>query len=258
VRRYDQTRVDKGFYRLARPFTVALLVHWSLPLGALVASGLELAPVVWLGFFVVVLVHDAGHALLAKWLGQRVLAWELTAVGGACRYRGNASARARALIAWGGIGAQLALALATWLLTGAFGPLEAEYAIELSHTFIEINLWVAALNLLPVPPLDGAFAWKLFANLSGLRRSSERRVLFGLQRWLDARREARARLAGQPMQFRPRPSAARGKGESVAPASADFDDDALPDQPSEQAQAELSALLERVAREAASKAPRKN
>lgn len=42
-----------------------------------------------------------------------------------------------------------------------FGSPENEFAAQLVHTFTNVNLFIIALNLIPVPPLDGAEAWKL-------------------------------------------------------------------------------------------------
>jgi hypothetical protein len=35
------------------------------------------------------------------------------------------------------------------------------FASDLAEAFVYPNLWLIALNLIPVPPLDGAEAWKL-------------------------------------------------------------------------------------------------
>lgn len=243
--------MDKGFYRLARPFGVALLAHWSLPLGALVAGGLELKPVAWLGFLVIVLVHDAGHALLARLTRQRVVAWELTGFGGACRARGSAGAAERAFVAWGGMLAQVSLALGVWGLTWLFGRPEGEQAQVFVGALTETNLWLCALNLLPIPPLDGALAWGIFRHFGATWRATERRLLISAQEWARMRREARE--LGVPPRSRgarPRPPTPLGstrRGTADAAPSA-FDDEALEAQPSDQAQAEIAALLERISR----------
>src|SRR5688572_17908405 len=158
-------RMDKGFYRVARPFGVALLAHWSLPLGALLAGGLDFRPLAWAAFVVLVLIHDAGHALMVRWTGNRAVAWELTGFGGVCRWRGSASPAKRALIAWGGILAQALVALTTWLFTSIVGAPTTPWGATIVSTLIETNLWLMALNLLPIPPLDGAIAWGLFGHL---------------------------------------------------------------------------------------------
>jgi hypothetical protein len=89
------------------------------------------------------------------------VAVEVTGLGGACRWSGNANPLEEAIIAWGGVLAQLVIFGATliWLRllppTGAFGW-------EVAAAFTDTNLWLIAINLLPIPPLDGARAWSIF------------------------------------------------------------------------------------------------
>jgi hypothetical protein len=242
--------MDKGFYRLGRPFGVALLAHWSLPLGALLAGGLDFHPLAWLGFLILVLVHDAGHALVARWTGSRVVAWELTGVGGVCRWRGSATPVKRAVIAWGGILAQAFVALAVWCGTSIFGSPTTPWAETIVHALIETNLWLIAINLLPIPPLDGALAWSLFGHVGESWRSAERRVLTSAQAWARARREARQ--TGQHGRPPPRARTRRVVDPPASPLSrsreTSAEEEPLEEQPSPQAQAELAALLDRVAR----------
>jgi Zn-dependent protease len=244
--------MDKGFYRVGRPFGVALLVHWSLPVGALLAGGLDFRPLTWAVFVVLVLIHDAGHALMARWTGNRVLAWELSGFGGVCRWRGNSTPAKRALIAWGGILAQALVALVTWVSTLVFGDPTAPIAQSIVHDLIETNLWVMALNLLPIPPLDGATAWGLFGHLGDSWRRAERRVLTSAQDWARARREARETGPGASPITRARrsvkPSVSVRPTSQTATSADKSAEDAVDEQPSPQAQAELAALLDRLAR----------
>lgn len=155
---------ESGYLRL-RLRGLPLRLHWSILVGALVFSRLRVAPVFWLGYVLLVLWHELGHALVVRACRQRVLSIEVTGLGGLCHWRGAATPTQRALIAWGGIFAQ-ALLLAAALLTEAFaGPLTAPWQQELYHAFTEVNVWLMLINLLPVAPLDGAEAWALFPRL---------------------------------------------------------------------------------------------
>jgi len=82
-------------------------------------------------------------------------------LGGECRWSGNASPLQRAAIAWGGVWGQLAMfvvaLVVSWLVAGAMGSFGADLFYALTFG----SLFLAALNLLPFPPLDGAEAWKL-------------------------------------------------------------------------------------------------
>jgi Zn-dependent protease len=156
-------------------------VHWSLPVGALVFSQGRFAPGLWLGFFLIVLIHEIGHAVLVRRFRCAVVSIDVHAMGGVCRWAGEPTAVQRACIAWGGV---LAQGVAFGVAYGAIalaGPPVTPFAGELAAAFISTNVWMIFINLLPVAPLDGAEAWTLPA------------------RWfrsLRSRRRARARGAG--------------------------------------------------------------
>jgi hypothetical protein len=156
------------------------------------------------------------------------------------------------LIAWGGILAQALVVLVTWGITLIFGSPTTPHAQAVVQALIEINLWVMALNLLPIPPLDGAIAWSLFGHLGDSWRLAERRVLTSAQDWARARREARETGLGRPSSPRSRrtmsPSVSARPTSQAATSTEKSAEEAIDEQPSLQAQAELAALLDRLAR----------
>jgi stage IV sporulation protein FB len=165
--------VHGGYLPLGRflGLRLHLHLHWSLLLSVLVLDRGRLAPGAWLGFVLVVLVHQLGHALAGRLHGLRALAIESHGLGGHCRWQGTASARARAAIAWSGVGAQLLLLGATLLVLGLGGVPRHTFGQDLASTLTIANAVIAALNLLPVAPLDGAEAWPLFGLLRERRRA---------------------------------------------------------------------------------------
>lgn len=253
-----------GYFRVGRLAGVDLRLHWSVPVGALVFGSLRFEPILWLAFLALILVHDLGHALIVKAIGFRITGVDLTGFGGQCRFRGKADALEHALIAWGGVLAQSVLLVATWIVTALFGRATGHAASLFEHAFIEINLWILAINLLPFPPLDGARAWGLFSELGARGWTLPRLVLYPLWRWAAQRRQRRVERAGPssltPSALEPTPSAASPASQrraSPVPAgseSADSDragvDDDIIEKPSAQAQRELAALLERIGDEA--------
>ncbi|MBI5533123.1 MAG: hypothetical protein HY898_10425 [Deltaproteobacteria bacterium] len=164
-------------------------LHWTLPIGALVFSGGAFAPFFWLGFFVLVFLHELGHAIIVRRLGYRVTAIDITGFGGMCRWSGAASRLERSLISWGGVGAQLVILALTFGLVTIFPFLALGWTGQLVSVFLWTNLWLAAINLLPFPPLDGHQAWQL---VSELRRPS-------------GRRELKRVLFSRPLRSRPQP-----------------------------------------------------
>lgn len=141
-----------------------MLAHWSLLVGLVVFSrGFDIGA--WIGFFLIILIHEAGHALLARRFGLQVHRIEMHGLGGLCAYGGWASPYQHAAIAWGGVLAQGALFLVALALSMlqvfSFG-----IAGRIMHMFVTANLFIIGLNLLPLPFLDGGTAWKLLPMLA--------------------------------------------------------------------------------------------
>jgi membrane-associated protease RseP (regulator of RpoE activity) len=122
-----------------------------------------------LGFVVIVLVHELGHALMASGFGLRVLTVDAHGFGGVCRYEGYPTPKQRALVAWGGVIAQAALGLATLALLGGLGRPGGAFGLELVDALLWMNLYGIIFNLLPIPPLDGAEAWMILVILARSR-----------------------------------------------------------------------------------------
>jgi Zn-dependent protease len=150
-----------GYLTVGRLRGIPIRLHWSLPVAAFVLSGFALEPVLWAGFFGLVSLHELGHAAVARAAGQRVLSVEVTGLGGLCRWQGQATPTQRALIAWGGVFAQVIVLLAALLARGLFGPPSSRALLQLLDVAIYTNLFLIAFNLLPLQPLDGAEAWPL-------------------------------------------------------------------------------------------------
>jgi hypothetical protein len=275
--RCDLAMLDRGYLRVARPWGVEVRVHWSVPLAALLAARLRFEPVLWLGFLAVLLTHQLGHAVAVAISGGRLLGLDTSGLGGGCRWRGAGTLLERAWVAWGGVLAQAALlgaglALSSWQGAGVTGT-------QLGYCFVELNLAVLAINLLPIAPLDGALLWRLLGAL----RASDWTLGQVLAGWARQRRERRAEgSGGSPSgEERAPPSSGsalssgfsvptarspaapptelpftrtRGRGAPHSQrygqaATDDVPDDEQPlesPRPSEQAQREIDALLRRV------------
>jgi len=165
--------VNSGWLTLGRLRGAPVRVHFTLLVGALFWSGLRFAPAFWLGFALLILVHELGHALFVLRFDLGLTEIALHGAGGHCRYRRTGTQFQEAAVAWGGVLAQLVLWLTTqsWLL--AFGPPSSAAAASLFAVFGGTNLWLAAFNLLPVEPLDGARAWRLAGMLAARLRTGK-------------------------------------------------------------------------------------
>jgi Zn-dependent protease len=163
-------RVGDGYLVLGRWGGAPVRAHWTLPIGAFVFGQARIAPGFWLGFFLVIFIHELGHAILVRRSGCRVVSIDVHGMGGVCRWEGAASPVARAEIACGGVAAQLVALVAAIAALTFFGQPSTAFTGELAQAFTNANVWMMALNLIPVPPLDGAEAWKLIPLARARRR----------------------------------------------------------------------------------------
>jgi Zn-dependent protease len=251
----QQAMLKAGYFRVGRLAGVDLRLHWSVPVAALVFGSLRFEPVSWLAFIAVLFVHALGHALVVRGLGLPLTGIDVAGFGGHCRFRGSADVLEHALIAWGGMAAQALLLIGTCLGGVALGHPTSHAGSLVEHAFVEVNLWILLLNLLPFPPLDGARAWRLFGELGARGWTLPRLAFYPLSRWAHQRR--RRRTEGAPSlevsasiarPRRPRSSVPAAMDASVADGAASDED--MSEKPSAQAQRELAALLERIGDEA--------
>jgi Zn-dependent protease len=114
-------------------------------------------------FLFLLVVHELGHAAVARWRNVEVQRIELYFIHGLCAHDEPYHEEDDVLIAWGGVAAQLVvlvIAFAANLLLAAFAPFAYLAAAPLFGVLIQTNLLIMVFNLIPVPPLDGAKAWR--------------------------------------------------------------------------------------------------
>lgn len=166
-----------------------VLLHWSVlvVIGGCLATALSdpvVAVVAAGSYFGVILVHEYGHAWVARKLGYDVYSVKLSVIHGECAYEsGYESARDAALIAWGGPMAQFAVAIPIWLLSLVPAVDESDVFGPFMAFFGYVGPLVAMVNLAPSPRLDGSKAWALIPMLwrDAKRPRKKRRVRSGLK-----------------------------------------------------------------------------
>lgn len=157
--------MSHGWWTLGRVRGAPIRVHWTLLLGALVWSRFNIWPAFWLAFALLILLHELGHALMVLRYGLGLSEIAIHGAGGYCRHDQSGSRFQEAMVAWGGVLAQLtvyALVRSTLLFVE---PPPSVYVQQVLWVFTEVNLWIVALNLIPFEPLDGAKAWPLAGML---------------------------------------------------------------------------------------------
>jgi Zn-dependent protease len=164
-------RFENGHLRVGEIHGIPIRLHWTLPVGMLLLGGFS--PVAWLAFAILVLVHEAGHALLVRRYGLQVLSIDLTGFGGVTRWAGHTSERQRSVIAWGGVAAQAVLLGAAALVLVFTGWPSSQFGHVMASVLTRTNALLIGINLLPFAPFDGAQAWLL--PRQWLRRMRDRR-----------------------------------------------------------------------------------
>lgn len=166
--------MSRGWWTVGRLRGAPIRVHWTLPLGALMWSGFRFEPAFWLGFATLILIHELGHALLVLRYRLGLSEIALHGAGGYCAHERAGSRYEAALVAWGGVLAQLALFAAVQACYSLFGPPGSYQLAVFLGVFGYTNLWLAAINLIPIEPLDGAKAWPLIGMLAARSRNRAR------------------------------------------------------------------------------------
>lgn len=157
--------MHQGFWTIGKWQGAPIRLHWSIALGVLFFGGFRFAPAIWIGFVLLVLVHEFGHALLVRSFRLPVLEIAVHGFGGYCRHAPTRTREQDAVIAWGGVLAQGAAFALTQLVVLALGPPTTSFSAQLYHVFTTTNLWIILINLIPFEPLDGAKAWPLLPML---------------------------------------------------------------------------------------------
>lgn len=156
---------ERGFLKVGSFGGAPVRLHWTIPVGAMLFGGRAFAPAFWIGFVVLVLGHELGHATVVRYFRHRNVSVDVTGFGGMCRWSGNATPFERAVIAWGGVAVQAIMALVAAAVFVVVGWPSNPHIAQLFDLFLRANLMLIALNLLPFAPLDGAVAWNILRYL---------------------------------------------------------------------------------------------
>jgi len=167
---------------------VKVLVHWSvLIIGAFIlASAIEepfLALSVLASYYGVILIHECGHMFAAQRKGYAVWSIELYPIWGVTRFSEPYADYDRCVIAWGGVLAQVVVALPFLLWQEIFGYTRFQALNTVMIILGGFNVFVAVFNLLPIRPLDGSIAWTLLPSLWRRPRAKAARREPGWRSW---------------------------------------------------------------------------
>lgn len=155
---------------------VPVYVHWSalVVMAFILVTGAVEAPLktiaASLSYFAMLLIHEMGHQIAATRRGVDVYSIDVYALHGRCMYEETFVPLNNAKIAWGGVVAQWIVAIPFIAANLIFGYTRFAWWNSIVAVLGFISPTIAVFNLLPIWPLDGANAWKLFPILWRRRR----------------------------------------------------------------------------------------
>ena len=158
-----------------RIFSAPLYFHWSafVIIAVLLLHHIDepgIAVVAVVSYVGLILLHEAGHAYVAKQHRLRRHAIRVAAFHGVCEFEEPEYAKQDYLVAWGGVLAQLLVAVPVILLDVVFDIGQVDLLGPAVAIFGYVSVAIAALNLIPAHGLDGDKAWQLFPLLLEERR----------------------------------------------------------------------------------------
>ena len=186
----------RSTWRLGKWRGIPIFLHWTVLLGLpwfyYQTRSLSATLISFAAFAMLLLAHELGHAIVATWRNVRVFKIQLYVIHGICEHDEPYYEQDDVLIAWGGVAAQfvlLVIALGVDPLLAAFSPFVHAAMWPLLRVFIDTNLLIIVLNLIPIAPLDGAKAWRVLPILR--QRAGATSWGARLRKLFDARQRAR-------------------------------------------------------------------
>ena len=168
---------------------VNVYVHWSvfvisiiILLGAIERPAMSLVGL--FAYWSVLLIHECGHMIAAQRKGCHVSSIELYPIWGRTCFNVPWSRFDHCVIAWGGVLAQAVVAAPLVAWVELFGYTRFSVVNEIIEILGYFSIGTAILNLLPIPPLDGAMAWRIIpAYIERFRKHRKKQV----PEWLSRR-----------------------------------------------------------------------
>jgi Zn-dependent protease len=177
---------NNGYFKIksVKIFSADIFIHWSFILGMLVL-GFIFSPdpaytlLVSGSIFALFFIHESGHAFAAKKLGYPPSYILFQDIRGFCVYEylpNSELDKDKSIIAWGGVLAQLALAIPIVTISNFYPQNTPSFLSPVINIFGYFSLLIIVFNLLPVKGLDGSEAWKLIGFwLNSVKKTSNKK-----------------------------------------------------------------------------------
>ena len=160
--------MEQNHWQLGRWLRIPVSMHWTVLIAVvwlyLFFWDLLATAIASVAFFGLLVAHEFGHVAVLRWRKIAVDSIELNGLHGRTSHAWASPAN-QILVAWGGVGAQLAVLLvaaaAAALLDMRSLPLLAVIAGPMLFVFIKLNVVLMIVALLPLGPFDGHAAWQV-------------------------------------------------------------------------------------------------
>jgi hypothetical protein len=119
----------------------------------------------------ILVVHEWGHVIAARRMQCIVFAVEIYPMHGKTKYSEPWSRSADAVIAWGGVAAQLVMAVPACIALALRPAFDLTPGWGALAVLGPLNIVIALLNLYPHRDLDGGRAWSLISRRQRTPRS---------------------------------------------------------------------------------------
>jgi ATP-dependent Clp protease adapter protein ClpS len=164
-----------GHFKVANVFGAPVEIQWMLPVIAFLLCFVENSFARKYGFMglaltFLVIVHELGHAAMARYFGVRVMRIQITGTGGLCYIEHPKQIRHSALIWSAGLMVQASVLLLACAYVALYGMPQGVEGFALIFAFIPLNCLILVINLIPHRTKsghssDGKVLWELFRHV---------------------------------------------------------------------------------------------
>jgi Zn-dependent protease len=152
------------------PVTMDWTVLMAFPWLYLMMNSFIGAAIGSVAFFALLVAHEYGHVIAARWRRVPVHAISFNGLHGQTERSYAGSLKDEAIIAWAGVTAQLLVLVLAWALIPALlhtttSPLVWIIAGPILDVWTRWNVFLIIIALLPIGPMDGHAAWKVIPLL---------------------------------------------------------------------------------------------
>ena len=196
--------MESGYRKFGSWKGIPFYFHWTLllwlPWYWWTQRSVVWACVTLVAFTALMLAHELGHAMAARARRTKVYAIKLYVMHGQCEHEAAYYESDDIFIAWGGVFAQaavLVVALVAQYACGLWLPQMQYLLAPLFFVFIQTNIFLAVINLIPVAPLDGYRAWRFVTPLVQRARAKANAGMQALRTAFDFKGRRRVAKASQ-------------------------------------------------------------